>query len=188
MPKPVPSSSASRGMASWVTSAVSSSDGQRVLTASDDNTARIWDAKTGSELIRFEGHGSGVRSAVFSADGQRVVTASDDNTARIWDVRSGKCLRILAPVTEGWLTLDERGRYRAGGRGLDSFSYFDPTERSLLRTLWHPEDLPWMAADYDTETRGHGDRETGGTVSGDTETRTSYLRVSRRSPGTAPHK
>ncbi len=145
------------GHDNWVNSAVFSPDGQRVLTASPDNTARIWDAKSGAEVVRFEGHGWTVNFAVFSADGQRVLTASSDHTARIWDAQSGRCLRIIAPVRDGWLTLDERCRYRAGGRGLESFSYVDPTEQSLLRTLWHPEDLPWMAEDYEAETRGHQD-------------------------------
>jgi hypothetical protein len=35
--------------------------------------------------------------------------------------------------------------------GLSSLSYIDPDERSPLCMLWHAEDLPWMAEDYDGE-------------------------------------
>ena len=62
-----------------------SPDGQRILTASDDKTARLWDAN-GQPLATLSGHTDVVWSAVFSPDGQRILTASTDNTARLWDV------------------------------------------------------------------------------------------------------
>ncbi len=64
-----------------------SPDGTRILTASQDKTARIWDAKTGALLVTLTGHNRAVASAQFSPDGRRVVTASHDKTARVWDAR-----------------------------------------------------------------------------------------------------
>jgi WD40 repeat protein len=78
-----------------VWSAELSSDGTRVVTASADKTARVWDARNGKELSRLLGHSDSVVSASFSADGMRVVTASADKTARVWDARSGKELSRL---------------------------------------------------------------------------------------------
>jgi hypothetical protein len=69
-----------------VTSAAFSADGARVVTASADTTARVWDAASGREIARLAGHTSTVWTAAFSADGARVVTASSDNSARIWRV------------------------------------------------------------------------------------------------------
>jgi dipeptidyl aminopeptidase/acylaminoacyl peptidase len=63
-----------------------SPDGLRVVTASRDNTARVWDAATGEALSEPMAHDGEVHSAQFSADGQRVVTASGDRTARVWDI------------------------------------------------------------------------------------------------------
>jgi WD40 repeat protein len=57
-----------------------------VVTASGDNTARLWDATTGKMLFTLRGHTAPVLSAAFNQDGTRVVTASQDHTARIWRV------------------------------------------------------------------------------------------------------
>ncbi len=78
-----------------VASAVFSPDGTRIVTASYDGTARIWDAATGDRLNEFSGHTEKVQSAAFSPDGRRIVTASYDNTARIWDAATGSELKVL---------------------------------------------------------------------------------------------
>jgi len=61
-----------------------------VVTASEDGTARLWDAATGKVLGEPMKHDGRVFSAEFSPDGQRVVTASEDKTAQVWDAASGK--------------------------------------------------------------------------------------------------
>jgi len=54
---------------------------RRITTASDDYTARIWDAATGKEITALRGYNRAVESAAFSPDGTRIVTTSRDNTA-----------------------------------------------------------------------------------------------------------
>ena len=71
-------------------SAQFSPDGTRVVTASDDSSARIWDALTGEPLIEPMKHDSAVLSAQFSADRKLIVTASVGRTALIWDARTGR--------------------------------------------------------------------------------------------------
>ena len=90
-----------RGHEDWVTSAQFSADGKTVLTASWDNTARLWDVASGQELRALRGHEDQVLRAQFSADGRTVLTASWDKTARLWDVASGKELRALRGHEEG---------------------------------------------------------------------------------------
>lgn len=81
-----------RGHSAYVYSASFSPDGRRVVTASQDRTARIWDADSGAPMGEAMRHTGQVYSASFSPDGKRVVTASTDNTAQIWDSETGKPL------------------------------------------------------------------------------------------------
>jgi WD40 repeat protein len=67
----------------------------RIVTASLDNTARIWDVATTKEIAVLRGHESSVNSAAFSPDGLRIVTASEDKTARIWDAATGNEIAVL---------------------------------------------------------------------------------------------
>ena len=76
-----------RGPNRFVNSAAFSPDGTRVVTASSDKTARIWDAATAKEIAALRGHDDTVYCAAFSPDGSRIITASRDGTARIWDAR-----------------------------------------------------------------------------------------------------
>jgi WD40 repeat protein len=79
-----------RGHNAPVYSATFSPDGSRIVTASVDRTARIWDAATAKEIAVLRGHDASVSSAAFNPDGKRIVTASSDRTARIWDAATAK--------------------------------------------------------------------------------------------------
>ena len=59
------------------------------MTASWDGTAKVWDARTGAEILTLKGHTGPVISASFSPDGSRIVTASRDRTAKVWDAATG---------------------------------------------------------------------------------------------------
>ncbi|MGZ6832711.1 MAG: CHAT domain-containing protein, partial [Mycobacteriaceae bacterium] len=66
-------------------------DGTRLATASDDNTARLWEAATGRQLARME-HDDRVWAVAFNPDGTRLATGSLDNTARLWEAATGRQL------------------------------------------------------------------------------------------------
>lgn len=71
-------------------------DGTRIVTASYDGTARIWDGKTGELKTVLNGHGGeGVNAAAFSRDGRMVVTGGRDGRACIWNAVTGRLLRVL---------------------------------------------------------------------------------------------
>jgi eukaryotic-like serine/threonine-protein kinase len=84
-----------RGHLGPVLSVAVSPDGQRIATAGDDRTAKIWDAASGRELLTLKGHRDWIKRVAFSPDGRRVVTASHDQTARVWDVATGRELFTL---------------------------------------------------------------------------------------------
>jgi len=77
---------------SRVTHAAFSPDGRLVVTASDDNTARVWDAARGVPLLDPLEHKGTVLDAAFSPDDRRLITASEDHSARVWDVATGEPL------------------------------------------------------------------------------------------------
>ncbi len=84
-----------RGHTSNVNSATFSPDGKWIVSASDDNTVRIWDAETGAEIKTLPGHTDNVRSANFSPDGKQIVSASEDETVKIWDAETGDEITTL---------------------------------------------------------------------------------------------
>ena len=80
-----------------------SPDGRHIVTASNDQTARIWSVGDEQEPIVLRGHKDLVTRAAYSPDGRHIVTASNDKTARIWSADSGRELIVLRgheePVT-----------------------------------------------------------------------------------------
>lgn len=62
-----------------------SPDGRRLATASADESTKIWDVATGTELHCLRGHGGTVYGVAFSPDGKRLATGGRDGTARIWN-------------------------------------------------------------------------------------------------------
>ncbi len=72
-----------------------SPDSKRIITASSDKAAYIWQASNGQRLAELCGHTRSVNSAAYSPDGKFIVTASDDGTARVWDANNGRSLNVL---------------------------------------------------------------------------------------------
>jgi serine/threonine protein kinase/WD40 repeat protein len=78
-----------------------SNDSLKLLTCSDDNTARIWDTKDGHPLTPPLQHGSSVRTGRFSPDDLWVVTGTEDHNVRIWSSITGEA--VTEPLQHaGW--------------------------------------------------------------------------------------
>jgi WD40 repeat protein len=77
-----------QGHTNDVTSVVFSPDGSKILTASWDDTAKLWDL-AGNLLADLKGHTVNVNSALFSPDSKRILTASIDQTSIIWPTPEG---------------------------------------------------------------------------------------------------
>jgi dipeptidyl aminopeptidase/acylaminoacyl peptidase len=83
-----------RGHAGEVFSAAFSPDSWRIVSASADRTARVWDAGSVARIAVLRGHEGMVTSAAFSPDGRRIVSASWDRTVRAWDA-DGSQITVL---------------------------------------------------------------------------------------------
>ena len=72
-----------------------SPDGKRLVSASEDETVKVWDAATGQETLTLKGHTDRVASVAFSPDGKRLVSASWDKTVKVWDAATGQEILTL---------------------------------------------------------------------------------------------
>jgi small GTP-binding protein len=77
-----------------------SPDGSYLALPSEDNTIRIWDARSGECMHTLQGHPDKVWSVAWSPNGQRLASASSDRTIHLWEVRSGKHLQTLKGHTK----------------------------------------------------------------------------------------
>jgi len=68
----------------------SPSSGNLLVSASRDQTLRIWDVSTGYCVKTIRGHADWVRDVSPSFDGRWLVSTGNDRTARIWDASSGE--------------------------------------------------------------------------------------------------
>lgn len=73
-----------------------SSDGDMLVSASQDGKIKVWRVDTGVCLRKFDRvHGNGVTSVKFSSDGSHVLSASFDGTTKIHGLKSGKTLKEM---------------------------------------------------------------------------------------------
>ena len=103
-----------------------SPDGKRIVTASGDGTARIWDAASGEELRQLTGHTDRSYAVTYSPDGKQIVTASGDGTAHIWNAAILKERYSHSPAT--WAT-SKSAAYRPDGKS--------DRHRQLGQHGWH---------------------------------------------------
>ena len=73
-----------------ITSADYAPSGDRVVTTGADQSARVWDARTGEALTPPLGHGDVVEGAIFDPSGTRVLTWGWDGQAKLWSAATGQ--------------------------------------------------------------------------------------------------
>ena len=65
---------------------VFTSDSQQLVSASRDQTARIWNVATAKVEFVLKGHGAPIYGLDVSPDGKLAVTSSEDRRVKIWSV------------------------------------------------------------------------------------------------------
>ena len=93
----------------------------KVVTASWDGTARIWDLASRRVLSTLRGHSGPLLGVAVSPDGALVATASLDGTAKLWDLATGREVLTLfghdGPVNTVAFSPDGRFLATASGDG-----------------------------------------------------------------------
>jgi WD40 repeat protein len=95
-----------------ILAAAFSSDEKYLVTASEDNTAMLWDSRTGRNILILRGHTDHVTDAAFSPDAQWLVTTGKDMTTRVWQMATGK------EVAEFPSYSDSRAEFSSDGKSI----------------------------------------------------------------------
>jgi serine/threonine protein kinase len=133
------------GHTSAVGSVAFSPDGTRIVTGSEDQTAKVWDARTGTPQRELKGHTNGVTSVAFSPDGTRIVTSSDEGAAKVWDARTGQELKgepIPQTIANNWTSPDGRFFAHPQGNRVELIP-LQPNEEELAYRLLHTQPNFW---------------------------------------------
>lgn len=136
----------------WVDAVDISPDGTKLATGSYDGTARLWDAKTGSQLLPPLRHGdptqpdhNWIHAVTFSPDGRVLATGGHDGTARFWETSTGRqvgsSLQHQGSVQAVAFSPD--GRILATGSRDWELRLWDVASGRLLQQIGHPA---WVTA------------------------------------------
>ena len=60
-----------------------------------DNTVKLWDVETNTNIATLEGHEGRVSSVAFSPDGTLLASGSEDDTVKLWDVETNTNIATL---------------------------------------------------------------------------------------------
>jgi WD40 repeat protein/serine/threonine protein kinase len=135
-----------RGHAGAILDLCLSNSEEWLVTGGADNTARIWNAATGKELIKLAGHVSEVTAVAILADpvGLRVLTGSSDKTARLWAISGLGAADAAEPGSAG-PQATELLSLKGHTRGLTSVA-FAPDGQAALTAARDGLTILWPAA------------------------------------------
>ena len=110
-----------KGHEGAVLDAVTSRDGQKLVSGGSDGTVRVWDLASKKELMCLKGHEGPVRNVVFMRDGSKLLSSGEDGTVRLWDATTGRQLKCFAghegPVAKMIVASDGRRVIVCGADG-----------------------------------------------------------------------
>ena len=63
-----------------------SSDGNMIISGSDDKTLRLWDVHTGEHIHTLSGYTDFIKTVAFSPDGNMIASSGWDGTVLLWEL------------------------------------------------------------------------------------------------------
>jgi len=117
---------------------LSDANGRQVLSGSDDNTIKLWDASSGKLMRSFDKSHARVLSVAFSPDGRQVLSSHywHDPVVKLWDAASGKLVRSFEGTsTTGKVAVSPDGRQVLSGGINGTMELWDSASGELVRTF-----------------------------------------------------
>ncbi|WP_165841048.1 WD40 domain-containing protein [Larkinella punicea] len=117
-----------------------SANGRQVLTATQSDTLKLWDANTGQLVRTFKGYSGYVRSVAFSPNGRYALSGSD-SILKLWDVNTGKSIRTFKGYKSSYpVAFSPNGKYALSGAWIESnnthpLKLWDVNSGKLIRTF-----------------------------------------------------
>ena len=84
-----------KGHTKIVRSLKTTTDGEHLVSASNDNKIIVWNVKSGEKVLTLEGHTDKIHSVDLTLDNSKIVSASEDKTAKLWDFKTGELLHTF---------------------------------------------------------------------------------------------
>jgi WD40 repeat protein len=94
-----------KGHAGTVHSVAITADSRSIVSASGDQTLKVWDIDGQEEIRTLRGHEGLIGAVALTPDGRQIVSASADKTVRVWDFETGSELRVLHGHTKAVLAV-----------------------------------------------------------------------------------
>ena len=156
------------GPESWIRKLKMSPNGDRLASARDDRSVRIWDPDTGGLLLTMPGHSNNIYGLAWSPDGERIAAATPSQDIHIWNALTGQRIRNWnnqgrAVYSLDWAHNDDR--IIVGSSGDDGIRIWNPDNGNLIRHFndahdghvtalaWAPDDQSFVSGASDGRVR-----------------------------------
>ena len=125
------------GHSHWVNSLAFSQRDRLLASGSSDNTIKLWDVATQTEITTLRGHSDPVISVAYSQDGCILASGSSDNTIKLWDVATQTEITTLRGHSNSVrsVAFSPNGRILASGSQDGTIKLWDISTRREIVTL-----------------------------------------------------
>ena len=125
------------GHAGTVHSVAITTDSRRIVSASGDQTLKVWEIDGQEDERTLRGHTGLIWAVALTPDGRHIVSASADRTVRVWDFEAGNELRVLHGHSKAVLAvaITPDGRRAISGSIDTTVRVWDLASGAMVRVL-----------------------------------------------------
>ncbi|MEL7242898.1 MAG: hypothetical protein AAGM40_11200 [Cyanobacteria bacterium J06573_2] len=123
-------------------------NGKYLISASKDNTIKVWNFQTGEEFFTLSGHSDWVLTLAVTPDSKQVISGSKDKTLKIWSLETGKEIDTLKGHTRpiNALVVTPNGKTLISASGDSTFRVWDlENKKEVFNSYNHGYDITALA-------------------------------------------